>query len=77
MTKVIYKIFIIVAAVSLIASVSTQYIKMSFDFNIQETATYNDLFFNTDNFEYNIYGIGSSDIYTDRQIEIEKKLVEI
>lgn len=45
--------------------------KMSYSFDFPEIIKYEDIFFQTDNCDYDIYGIGSYDIYADRLIETE------
>lgn len=72
MKKNVLMTLLFVLFVSLmLATIGTHYIKMSYDFEFDETSKYEDLFFISDHNQYDIYGIGSYDIYADRLIEKE------
>ncbi len=78
MNKVISTIALFVLVVSLVfVPIGLQYKDMSYHFSFDEISEYEDLFFEVDLHQYNIYGtgsiygIGSYDMYADRLIEKE------
>lgn len=64
-------IIVLVFVVLLLLPICNHYGKMSYSFDFAEILKYEDIFFETNNSNYGVYGIGSYDIYADRLIEKE------